>query len=205
MAQSSNPSPGDELDAQELLHLALKAMDEQRDAEAITLLKRGVAAAPEDGRMHYLLGAMHAQIGMKDRAIEEMRRAVQLAPHMDMAQFQLGLLLLTTGQVEEARQSWQALDRLDAGHPLALFRTGMLELAADHFDASVNALRRGIELNVEYPALNNDMERMILAVETARAKTSDQDGSAAVASSETSNQHVLLAGYRSPEKADRER
>ena len=143
-----------DLDAQELLHLALKAMDEQRDAEAISLLKRGVALAPDDGRMHYLLGAMHAQLQMYDRAIEEMQRAVALAPHIDMAHFQLGLLLLTSGQVDAARTAWAALEALPAEHPLMLFRTGLLELVNDDFDRCIDHLRRGIELNAEQPPLN---------------------------------------------------
>ena len=189
-------SAGGDLDAQELLHLALKAMNEQRDAEAISLLKRGVAVAPEDGRLHYLLGAMHAQLGMYDRAIDEMQRAVQLAPQIEMAHFQLGLLLLTSGQVDAARQAWQALDALDAEHPLALFRSGMLRLVADDFDGCIELLRRGIERNTEHEPLNRDMGRVIEAAEQARAgRPPAGDATAADAASA---RHVLLAGYRPP-------
>lgn len=106
----------DDLDAQELLHLALKAMEEGRDAETITLLKRGIAVASEEGRMHYLLGAMHAQLGMYERAAVELQLAVELAPEIEMAHFQLGLLQLTSGDVDAARASWAPLDRLDADH-----------------------------------------------------------------------------------------
>lgn len=188
-----------DLDAQELLHLALKAMDEQRDAEAISLLKRGVALAPDDGRMHYLLGAMHAQLQMYDRAIEEMQRAVALAPHIDMAHFQLGLLLLTSGQVDAARTAWAALEALPAEHPLMLFRTGLLELVNDDFDRCIDHLRRGIELNAEQPPLNRDMARVIEAAEAARDRATHSPGVAV----EASAPHVLLAGYRPSEREGR--
>jgi tetratricopeptide (TPR) repeat protein len=181
-----------ELDAQELLHLALKAMDEQRDAEAISLLKRGISLAPDDGRLHYLLGAMHAQLQLYERAIEEMQRAVALAPHIDMAHFQLGLLLLTSGQVDAARAAWAALDALQGEHPLRLFMAGLLELVDDEFDRCIEHLRRGIELNAEQPALNRDMGRVMEAAEAARARQMQTPGAAP----EASARHVLLAGYR---------
>ena len=186
-----------DLDAQELLHLALKAMEEDRDAEAIGFLKRGIALEPEDGRTHYLLGAMHAQLGMFERAVTELQHAVRLAPHIDMAHFQLGLLQLTSGDVDSARQAWAALSGLDAEHPLTLFSRGMLHLAADQYDDCIACLRRGIELNTEHDALNRDMVKVIEAAEKAHTEAAGRVGDAApreVAGSAA--QHVLLAGYR---------
>jgi Flp pilus assembly protein TadD len=194
-------APAGNLDAQELLHLALKAMEDQRDAEAISLLKRGIELEPRDGRLYYLLGAMHAQVRMYDRAIEEMQRAVELAPHIEMAHFQLGMLLLTSGQVDAARTAWSALDGLDSDHALKLFMTGMLALVADDFDGCIANLRRGIERNTEQPPLNRDMQRVIEAAEAARAGQV-QPGSTPPESG-TAARHVLLAGYRPPNGEDR--
>lgn len=59
------------LDADELLHLALNAAQANRHEEAITSLKRALDISPNDARMHYMLGAEHAQIGLHDRAVEE--------------------------------------------------------------------------------------------------------------------------------------
>lgn len=187
-----------DLDAQELLHLALKAMEEQRDAEAIGLLKRGIALDPDDGRLHYLLGAMHAQLGMVERAVGELQHAVVLAPHIEMAHFQLGLLQLTRGDVDEARASWSALETLEAEHPLALFRAGMLSLVEDDVDACIAKLRRGIELNHEHEALSRDMERVIHAAEQARTERTQAGSEAPPQAEGASAQHVLLAGYRPP-------
>jgi Flp pilus assembly protein TadD len=194
-------APVGNLDAQELLHLALKAMEDQRDAEAISLLKRGIELEPDDGRLYYLLGAMHAQVRMYDRAITEMQRAVELAPHIEMAHFQLGMLLLTSGQVEAARTAWSALEGLDRDHALKLFITGMLDLVADDFDGCIAKLRRGIERNTEQAPLNRDMQRVIEAAEAARA--GQVPPGSGQPESGTAARHVLLAGYRPPNGEDR--
>src|SRR5690349_6651155 len=87
----TNASAG-QLDAEELLHLALQAMEQERYEDAMSRLKRGLVLEPRNGLMHHLLGAIYAQLGMIDRAVEEMTQAVTFAPEMHIARFQLGLL-----------------------------------------------------------------------------------------------------------------
>jgi len=82
-------------EAEELKHLALKAMGTDRDEDAIRLLKGALEQAPQNGELLYLLGMAHSNIGMVDRAIEEITRALTLAPQLINARFQLGLLLFT--------------------------------------------------------------------------------------------------------------
>lgn len=185
------------LDAQELLHLALSAMENNRDADAIGLLKRGLVLDPEDGRLHYLLGAVHAQLGMVERALAELQRAVELAPEIEMAHFQLGLLHLTSGDVDAARETWVALGELGAEHPLSFFISGMLHLVADEFDACIADLQRGIAVNEEHESLNRDMAKVIDAAEQARTAAPKQLGEPAAAETTAADtQHVLLAGYK---------
>ena len=166
-----NPSAPD---AEELLHLALAAMRENRDDDAIAHLKRGIAVAPDDGNLHYLLGSLHAQAGRHERAIDEMSKAVRLAPQLETARFQLGLLQLTSGGVDAAVATWSALDALDAGHPLRLFKTGLLHLVRDEFAECIDALRRGIADNDRHPALNRDMQRVVGKAEAALAANAER-------------------------------
>ena len=107
--------PSAELDAEELLHLAIAASDRDQPERAIELLKRAIAADPSDARAHHLLGAEHAQLGLFDRAAEEMQRAIELDPQLDAARFQLGLLQLSSRQPQSAEATWQALGRLGEG------------------------------------------------------------------------------------------
>ncbi|HEX9810946.1 MAG TPA: tetratricopeptide repeat protein, partial [Burkholderiales bacterium] len=121
------------LDDEELLHLALNASSENRHEEAISYLKQALNLAPANAKAHYMLGAEHAQIGLYDRATEEMAAAVKLDPDLVTAHFQLGLLHITSGRAKEAEDAWKPLDRLDREHPLHLFKTGLLHLARDEF------------------------------------------------------------------------
>lgn len=153
------------LDAEELLHLALAASNRNEADRAIALLKQAIDVEPGHAKAHYMLGAEHAQIGMFDRAAEEMQRALDLDPELDAARFQLGLLQITSQQVDAARATWQPLDRLGIDHYFVLFKTGLEHLARDEFDACLECLRRGIASNQENPPLNVDMQRLIERVQ----------------------------------------
>lgn len=183
------------LDAQELLHLGLHATQNDDTTQAIECLKRCIELEPANSRAMYLLGALYAQIGMYDRARENLVSAVALDPGQHTAVFQLGLLHLTSGEVSNAEAAWRGLDTLAADHFLNLFRRGLLALAADDFTASAELLGQGIEANTENEALNNDMRAMRASAEAAsqrqgtlisgaREHTSDGDG------------HHLLGAYR---------
>jgi Flp pilus assembly protein TadD len=155
------------LDVDELMHLALHAANKKEPDKAIGHLKELLDILPKNGKAYYLLGALHAEIGMYDRAIEEMTRAVELDPNIPTAHFQLGLLYITSGRVEEAKKAWKPLDALGEKDPLFLFKRGMLSLAIDDFAACIADLRQGISLNKVNPNLNNDMQRIINSAEQA--------------------------------------
>src|ERR1043165_7102337 len=109
---SSAEGPEGQLDAEELMHLALGAMERDRDDEALAYLKRAIALAPDSGLLHHLLGALYAEPGMIDRAIFEMTQAITHVPQLKMARFQLGLLHFTSGDLESAENVWAPLGEL---------------------------------------------------------------------------------------------
>ncbi|POZ63778.1 hypothetical protein C2I19_01625 [Chromobacterium alticapitis] len=175
------------LDQEELFQLAVHAMENQQHAEAVTLLKQGVLNDGSDARLRYLLGAEYAQIGLFDRAAAEMEHAVALQPDLVMAVFQLGLLYLTQGRPEQAVQTWLGLDPLPQDHPLQLFRQGLQHLIRDEFAESRESLTQGMSANQLVPALNADMQRIVLQID-ARNAAAEQTAPAAAGS-------VLLRGY----------
>ncbi|MFL6712461.1 MAG: tetratricopeptide repeat protein [Sulfurifustis sp.] len=202
MAQSGH----EHLDSQELLHLALDASRRHKHEDAITLLKRALAIAPDDARLHYLLGAEHAQIGLYDRAAEEMQNAVHLDPKLETAHFQLGLLHVTSGRVEQAAEAWKPLDKLGPDHPLYLFKTGLLHLSKDEFSECERNLRRGIGANKANPALNNDMQRILREIENqAPGEKSETSAAAEISRPKTTTpKHVLLSAYKRNRPDDKE-
>lgn len=155
------------LDADELLHLAIIASQQDRHEEAITHLKNALIEKPKDARVHFMLGAEHAEIGMYDRAIEDMKQAVTYDDQLYTAHFQLGLLYITSGKVQEAESAWSPIDTLGQDDPLYLFKTGLLHLAKNEFDDCLTNLEKGIKSNQKNQPLNNDIRRIIEEVKTS--------------------------------------
>jgi len=217
------------LDAEELLHLALKSIEEGRDAETLSLVKRAIALQPENGVLHHLLGAAYAEIGLPDRAKAEWTLALRLAPELKVCRFQLGLLHLTTADPAAALSAWQPLEDLPEDDPVGLFRSGMVRLVQGDYRGCVDDLRRALELNHESPVLNRDMQVVIARAEALLAKGGTPEAPApaaapaapgagvapepreaaappAAASPATAARHVLISGYEglaSPGKDER--
>jgi Flp pilus assembly protein TadD len=186
----------EELDSEELLHLALLASKQNKHEESISLLKRAQNKAPKEGKIYYLLGAEHAQIGLYDRAAEEMTKAVALDPQLHTASFQLGLLHITSGRIDAATQAWQPLDALGGENPLFLFKTGMLHLVRDEFEQCATLLKKGMRLNYSNESLNQDMQRILLDVEKHLAAVQATAGNPPASKpGEGAAKHVLLSAY----------
>jgi Flp pilus assembly protein TadD len=201
-------SPTDSaLDAEELMHLAMRAMDNEKSEDAITYLKRALALAPNDGRLHFLLGSLHAEIGLDERAIAELARAVQLAPELHTAHFQLGTLLLKRGEVARATEAWRPLDVLERNHPLYLFKSALSRLADGDYAGCIAELKQGIARNDENEFLNVEMREVLARTEALLAAEGQSAPSgSANASPQRDDEpahHVLLAGYQQPGGAGR--
>lgn len=179
-----------QLDTEELLHLALTASRQGQHDHAILHLKQALELDKSNAKVHYFLGAEHAQIGLYERAVQELTSAVALDPSMHTAHFQLGLLHLTSGRPSEAAIAWTPLDTLASEHPLHLFKTGLLALARDDYSTCKDRLARGISLNKFSDALNNDMQGVldrIAEMATVPADSAD--------TGRPDEQHILLSGY----------
>jgi tetratricopeptide (TPR) repeat protein len=181
----STASSQPQLDNDELMHLALQANDTDDIETVIGYLKRVLANDPNHGSALYLLGAQHAQMGMFDRAVEEMTRAVEVDPNIpSAAHFQLGLLHLTSGRVPEAITAWAPLDQLEQDDALLLFKRGLIHLIQDEFADCIELLEYGITMNNLHPALDKDMQmfadkaKEVMLANNAAA-TPDESGSIA--------------------------
>lgn len=177
-----------DLDPQELKYLALQSSRAQRPDQALNYLKLAIRQAPEDGELHYLLGAEHAQLGMYDRAAEEMAHALTLAPGMHTARLQLGLLYLTQAQVAASTETLAPLTVLPENDCFRYFAIGLLDLAHDRFPECRVALGRGIALNILNEPLNADMRKIIDALPPPDAETKPSQAGP--------EENVWLSAYR---------
>ena len=201
--QTRETDKAGQLDAEELLFLALRSMEKDEDDEAIQYLKRGLALEPESGILHHLLGAMYAQLGMVDRGIDELKLATHFNPQLHMARFQLGLLHFTATDLAAADDAWRPLGELAEDHALRLFRDGLLQMGQDRFADAVATLRRGLDANNDYESLNADMEMMVEMCEKVVAEENTGQSAQPVsvppvpaAPPPAPGRHVLLSGYQ---------
>lgn len=160
------------LDGTELLHLALEASGRDDHGAAIQYLKQAIdlpagstAMSGDYAKYLYMLGAEYAQIGMMDRAAENMAQAIEMDPDLHTARFQLGLLHITCAQPAQALSVLAPLEKLPADSAFHHFGTGLQYLIADQIGACREALLKGIELNsasaVPNLALNADMQKLL--------------------------------------------
>lgn len=193
--------PLDLLTSDELLALAVEATKRGDSAHSMAYLKAASERADTSAEVLFLLGSEYAQVGMIEQARHNLQRSVDLAPHHALARFQLGLLQLTSGLPDLAEAAWAPLEALDPTEPqaasLQAFRRGLCHLIRDEFAATIDELERGMSLNVENPALNANMQRMVDAVRVALSR-SDATRPATGADAETEDAqpgHLFVNAY----------
>jgi Flp pilus assembly protein TadD len=151
----------EQLDAEELLRIALDAVNHDRHAEAVAMLKTLIGREPGNVFATYLLAAEHAQLGMMDRAEEGFRRTIELAPEFPMARFQLGQSLLVRGEANGACEILAPLAGLPANVALASYARALMAAAREDVAEATAQLESGLACEQEIPALAQDMQRVL--------------------------------------------
>ena len=75
---------------------------EGRDGEAESVLREGLAAAPDDAALHHALGLLLVRRGRAAEALAELERAVQLDANDARYAYVLGIALHSAGHTERA-------------------------------------------------------------------------------------------------------
>ena len=189
-------SPFTTLAPAELIHLALNASRNNDSGMSISYLKEAVSRPDATGTAHFVLGAEYAQIKMYDRAVAEMEAAVALDPAMSIARFQLGLLWLSSGVADRALETLGPLQDLGQQNALTHFGRGLIHLMRDEFTEAMHCLTKGIELNTENPALNDDMQRIMDEVNRLPPDSLQNKGTAAAP-----EHHIFLSAYTRNDKS----
>jgi tetratricopeptide (TPR) repeat protein len=149
------------LDNEELLRIALDAVNQDHHAEAVSLLKTLLERDPRHVFGTYLLAAEHAQLGMMDRAEEGFLRTVELAPEFPMARFQLGQMFLVKGNATAAVETLAPLAQLPPGQALSNYAKGLMAAANEDVSDAIRHLQDGLSCPQEIPALASDMRRVL--------------------------------------------
>ncbi|MGH8049802.1 MAG: tetratricopeptide repeat protein [Arenimonas sp.] len=151
----------EKLDNDELLRIALDAINQDKHADAVSMLKTLLERDSKHVFGTYLLAAEHAQLGMMDRAEEGFVKTVELAPDFPMARFQLGQLYLVKGDAESAKNLLAPLAQLPAGQALSCYAKGLIAAANEDVNEAISQLQTGLTCEQEIPALAQDMQRVL--------------------------------------------
>lgn len=176
------------LDADEYLHLAIKASQSGDHHASLEHLHKALKAAPEHTGARYFLAAEHAELGLYERACDELHELLTAAPEMAIARFQLGLLSLQLGRQANAQQAFMQLAESDQDPSLQDFAKAYLYLLDERVAEAVELLQKGLAC-CSNPALGADMSRVMNSL-TASTATSEQNSEEAV-------QPIYLGAYRS--------
>jgi len=150
----------EKLDNDELLRLTLDSINQERHADALSMLKVLLERDTEHAFGTYLLAAEHAQLGMMDRAEEGFKKAVMLAPDFPMARFQLGQLYLVKNELGLAKEMFAPIALLPEGLALTAYAKGLIAAANDDIAEAIAHLEAGLACEQEIAALAEDMQSM---------------------------------------------
>ena len=151
----------DKLDNDELLRIALDALNQDRHGEAVSMLKTLVERDPKHVFGTYLLAAEHMQLGLVDRAEEGFRRTVELAPDFPIARFQLGQLYLVKGDAASARTTLAPVAALPEHVAMSHYAKGLIAAANEDAQSAILALQAGLACEQDPPLLAGDMQRVL--------------------------------------------
>lgn len=182
-----------ELDPEELFHLAVRASGMGNHEEAIRMLKRSLEQRP-DAKTVYILAAEHAEIGMYDRALEGMRKATEMDPSLWIAHFQSGLINMMLQDKDAAVASWKSLETLDDQDPLHHFGKGLSLLLNNQFTEAAEKLEAGISLNRSNPSLTRDMAAILERIRNTTQRPTEPEIQE-VSQQPKPHGHIFLSSY----------
>ncbi len=189
----------DNLDAEELFYLGIRASENNDHEKALIYFKRSVRIE-KSARGLYLLGAEYAEIGMFERAYLTMQEAVTIDPGLWDAHFQSGLVKFVMGDFKTAEAVWMALDVLEENSPLVLFKTGILLFAGGNATEGEKLVNLGIERNITNPPLNQVMSSILTRLSEITAQQESAYHAENVDDGEDSNEkmnRLFMQAYKS--------
>lgn len=157
-----------------LLNLAASALyGERRLEEAVQLLSRASALAPNDPNIWNSLGVCQSALGQTEAALQSYDAALRISPRLAAAHFNRGAVLEHTNDIKGARSSYERAAELDPEYVEPLASIAWLDAvageAASARDHAVRALALSPADALAHMALASaDLQQGDLAASEAR-------------------------------------
>ncbi len=130
------------LSADDLNRRGSRLVEQGRYEEGLAILRRALAALPEDAVVHYHIGIAAFNLGRDDEARIAFQQAVRLEPDMARAQMNLAEVLRKTGLYEEAMFRYREVLRIRGEDYNALFGLGDAAASLGQNAAAIEAFDR---------------------------------------------------------------
>ncbi len=114
------------VDAEALVHEALRARSAGDGGAAERLLYRALALAPQSAAIHFQLGDLFRAQGRVDAALQSCETGVRLAPDFPQGRNNFGSALRDAGRIIEAEAEYRRAVALDPRLPEARYNLGVL-------------------------------------------------------------------------------
>ena len=135
---------------QALHYAGVLAHQQGRHDEAVALVERSLALAPEEADWHSNLGIIFQSTGRLDAAIGAYRRAIVIDPKHANAHSNLGVLLRATGKPAEAEAAYRTAIQLNPDHIDAYTNLGILLNALNRTEEAAACYCRVITLRPKH-------------------------------------------------------
>ena len=126
--------------------LARLLYGEERPQEAITVVRRGLAAGPESGDLYNVLGVCYLGLGRYDEAIAAHQRYLELAPAEPNAHDSLGMSFQQSGRYDSAAAEYGAALSLDPEFEPAIIHLGDVYFQQGRYRGAVRQYQRYIQV-----------------------------------------------------------
>jgi len=144
------------------LHL-LGVLRQQRGdrVEAVELIRKALAIAPEHAPFHLSLGGVLLQTGDEPAARAAFERAIELDPNLVEAHALVGHLHLRAGEVEAAESRFRVGRRADDEDPMILFGLGNIYLSRGDAANATKFLTRAAQRKPDDAAIQLSLGRAL--------------------------------------------
>ena len=130
----------------------MAALAINRRQAALALVDRMLEHQPGDAEALAIRAHVHAQLGRKAAAIEDLRSLLDLHPHLSAAHwFNLAFLLEEQGQLDGAEAAFRKSIEMDPRLDRAWYGLGLVLIRQRRFDEAAQALEKNTKLQPMSP------------------------------------------------------
>lgn len=135
---------------------------EQKYDQAVELLDRLIAIAPNDARYHTCRGVKLKLMGRWDEALRAYEKAIELDPNCANAYLSRGSLHLSQSRYEEALRDFEKALELHPNWPEGYTSRGAVKAVMGDLDGAIADHSKALELNPKFPGAysNRGMARL---------------------------------------------